>query len=788
MASDFLNQNDTNVRSSIYTPLDYTQPQVRFIEIIPFATDDEPVSCRLKIMDLTKNIPYAALSYVWGDINFTEDILVNGIKLPVTTNLASALRQFRTTGFPHHPDVGKLQWLWVDAICINQNNIEEKNHQVPFMGKIYSNASLVLSWLGIPDYSRLDAAIHTIHNIAPIIRATPDGSGLKAGNEVVHTGFRWLISTLGPDIYRASDSESTATGWQALKALGSHVYWKRAWIVQEIVLARSPSIHWFICGSESATFAELLLFSSFITSLKNTSSPPLSEYGPRSMERGTWYHLSNTPVYLLPSLYVIEVLKKNIQDQPGDDYCSIFKAAALMALFCSATLPQDLIYAALGMVQQPNILPDYRKSVKEVYLDAAKVSVGTQLSIFLQSSGYGIHTDNEYDLPSWLPDLTKLPLPQETLFARPDPNKRFLLDDQTVPQPPVVAGSVLRVKGAFCAQVKLLKNISSYLDGDIKKGLYHLCVDYIVEFYGLLETLISIAVGGVSVKRPLEKLLDVLDWEEKDSRSVVPSFLGLSNGLRLSSVGWNFFTVLLLSDKLTPDEKKDMCTRLELPHDMDLSVFLMSCFVNYESLSLDQVKGQNWAYDGSGEEYQHFLEILRNRSLFKTDTGNLGLGPPNMKEGDLNQPQYERVKELLIDIKNAKLIVATGSTEPLKERKGYFLAPTIIDNPPDDSRIVVGEQFGPILPLMKWSEELDVIRRANATESGLGASVWSRDKSQADRIAQQLQAGNVWINCHAEMQPSTPFTGHKQSGMGIEMGMEGLKSYCSVQSVYTRPA
>jgi acyl-CoA reductase-like NAD-dependent aldehyde dehydrogenase len=89
---------------------------------------------------------------------------------------------------------------------------------------------------------------------------------------------------------------------------------------------------------------------------------------------------------------------------------------------------------------------------------------------------------------------------------------------------------------------------------------------------------------------------------------------------------------------------------------------------------------------------------------------------------------------------------------------------------------------------MKWSEEDDVIRRANATESGLGASIWTRDKIQAERMAQQLQAGNVWVNCHAEMQPNIPFSGHKQSGMGVEMGVEGLKSYCSVQSVYIRHA
>ncbi|KAI0478320.1 aldehyde dehydrogenase [Xylaria cf. heliscus] len=136
---------------------------------------------------------------------------------------------------------------------------------------------------------------------------------------------------------------------------------------------------------------------------------------------------------------------------------------------------------------------------------------------------------------------------------------------------------------------------------------------------------------------------------------------------------------------------------------------------------------------------------------------------------------YERVKVLLADIKNAQLKVAAGT-------------PTIIDNPPDDSRIVVEEQFGPVLPLMKWSEEDDVIRSANATESGLGASVWTRDKSQADHIARRLQAGNVWINCHAEMQPSTPFSGHKRSGMGTEMGVDGLKCCCSIQSIYTRPA
>ncbi|KAI1481878.1 aldehyde dehydrogenase [Daldinia eschscholtzii] len=153
-----------------------------------------------------------------------------------------------------------------------------------------------------------------------------------------------------------------------------------------------------------------------------------------------------------------------------------------------------------------------------------------------------------------------------------------------------------------------------------------------------------------------------------------------------------------------------------------------------------------------------------------------------------NKDHFERVKNLLADIDAAKLTVALGSTKPPSDLGGYFLVPTIIDNPPDDARVVVEEQFGPVLPLMKWSDEADVISRANSTNMGLGASVWSRDLDQAERIGKQLQAGNIWINTHAEIGPKAPFAGHKESGLGVAMGVDGLKAFCNVQSIYTRPA
>lgn len=124
----------------------------------------------------------------------------------------------------------------------------------------------------------------------------------------------------------------------------------------------------------------------------------------------------------------------------------------------------------------------------------------------------------------------------------------------------------------------------------------------------------------------------------------------------------------------------------------------------------------------------------------------------------------------------------TGSVG--ESRNGYFITPAIIDNPPEDSRIVVEEPFGPIVPLLKWSDENDVIDRANALRTGLGASVWSKDLQRAERMARRLEAGSVWVNSHFDVDPKVPFGGHKESGVGMEWGIEGLKHYTNSRSLW----
>jgi acyl-CoA reductase-like NAD-dependent aldehyde dehydrogenase len=85
---------------------------------------------------------------------------------------------------------------------------------------------------------------------------------------------------------------------------------------------------------------------------------------------------------------------------------------------------------------------------------------------------------------------------------------------------------------------------------------------------------------------------------------------------------------------------------------------------------------------------------------------------------------------------------------------------------------------------MKWSDEDEVIARANDTKMGLGSSVWSADLDEAARIAKQLDSGSVWINAHLEVGPKFAFGGHKESGIGSEWGIGGLKQFCNVQTLF----
>jgi acyl-CoA reductase-like NAD-dependent aldehyde dehydrogenase len=166
-----------------------------------------------------------------------------------------------------------------------------------------------------------------------------------------------------------------------------------------------------------------------------------------------------------------------------------------------------------------------------------------------------------------------------------------------------------------------------------------------------------------------------------------------------------------------------------------------------------------------------------------TKTVKLGNGlEEGTKLGPIqNKPQFQRVKSLIEESKANGLRLLTGSDAP--PAKGYFVPVTIVDNPPEDSRVVKEEAFGPVLPLLKFRDTSEVVRRANDSDFGLGASVWSSNIEEAKKVAEQLECGTVWINCIQLLSPHVAFGGHKQSGIGVEHSTDGLLEYTNIQTI-----
>ena len=133
-----------------------------------------------------------------------------------------------------------------------------------------------------------------------------------------------------------------------------------------------------------------------------------------------------------------------------------------------------------------------------------------------------------------------------------------------------------------------------------------------------------------------------------------------------------------------------------------------------------------------------------------------------------NKAQFEKVKGFLESARAEGTIVAGGQA---MERAGYFISPTIVRDVTDGDRIVDEEQFGPILPLVKFDDIEDVIARANASEYGLGGSVWSKDIGRAADIAARIESGQVWVNQHIAIGPHIPMAGFKNSGLGVEQSV-----------------
>jgi acyl-CoA reductase-like NAD-dependent aldehyde dehydrogenase len=152
---------------------------------------------------------------------------------------------------------------------------------------------------------------------------------------------------------------------------------------------------------------------------------------------------------------------------------------------------------------------------------------------------------------------------------------------------------------------------------------------------------------------------------------------------------------------------------------------------------------------------------------------------PGTNEGSLLGPlttpqQFEIVSRLVDDARARGARIVTGG-EPAEELGAQFYRATIVTDIEDGAALVDEEQFGPVIPVIRYSDLDDAIARANASEQGLGASVWG-DPGEARRVAERIEAGTVWINQHGTLNPMVPFGGVTASGYGLEFGAHGLKA------------
>ena len=184
--------------------------------------------------------------------------------------------------------------------------------------------------------------------------------------------------------------------------------------------------------------------------------------------------------------------------------------------------------------------------------------------------------------------------------------------------------------------------------------------------------------------------------------------------------------------------------------------------------------------------YDEFIEKARRRAEV------ISIGAPmnlDTQMGSLiSESHFDKVKAYIEPAKasSARLVCGGSRYDSLETRNGFFVKPTIFADCDDEMAIIKDEIFGPVMAILRFEDESEVITRANNTNFGLAAGVFTQDINRAHRVINQLQAGICWINSWGDSPAEMPVGGYKHSGIGRENGPETLKSYTQIKSVFVR--
>lgn len=182
--------------------------------------------------------------------------------------------------------------------------------------------------------------------------------------------------------------------------------------------------------------------------------------------------------------------------------------------------------------------------------------------------------------------------------------------------------------------------------------------------------------------------------------------------------------------------------------------------------------------------YDAFIEAFVARA------GALTVGPGSDMMSDLgpliNQSQLTKVQNYIAAGKTQGAKLLTGGGRPALTppyEKGFFIEPAVFGAVDPEMSIAREEIFGPVAAVLRFSSEEELIRMANGTIYGLAGAVWTRDIKRAFRVARAIRSGTIWINTYQLLSPTAPFGGYKQSGLGRELGSQGLEAYLETKTV-----
>lgn len=370
-----------------YQPL----PRVDCIRLLLLSAGEysSPVSCRLLSVPLDEAPPYQAISYVWGDPSDTVEIECGNRRLNVRRNLRDALRRLR---WPT-----ESRWLWADAVCIDQENVEERSQQVQIMGMIYWMATRVVVWLGednikVEEEKDVDRgtgdAFSMILEIGQTVEKEMEFYG--SWDELPHVTFEDIAQ------YDAKKMASLAT-------LLSLPWFQRTWVIQEIGLAGSA---WFVYGNSELSLVDYIPFMKWLTTKAQLFCDHLGISAIPHVLVGDYLQSTRGEDRMdrTGRLSFIDVLSFGRELQCSDSRDHIYAFLGHPSAF--QTSPDDLSpfkeYPA-NFNRVPIIYPDYSKTVEEVCLELATNLLEQSPNIDLLS--YVFHDENsvESNFPSWVP-------------------------------------------------------------------------------------------------------------------------------------------------------------------------------------------------------------------------------------------------------------------------------------------------------------------------------------------------------------------------------------------------